>query len=260
MITVCILTKNAQNSLENTLESVKLFPEVLILDNGSTDKTLEIAKKYSNVKVHTADFCGFGALRNKAANLASHDWILALDSDEILLDSQEILMTVLDSDFAYTFHRHNFYRGKRIRGCGWSPDIVARLYNRKKSRYSDAQVHESLEANRLIALKSPMLHTPYRTTEEFLAKMQHYSSLFASQNQGKKKSSFLKAFAHGFYAFFRSYILKRGFLDGPEGFIISLYNSNTAFYKYLKLKEANILLEELAEQSVRSKQEEFQHL
>lgn len=261
MITVCILTKNAQETLYSTLESVRQFSEVLILDNGSTDATLEIARKYSNVTIYETQFCGFGPMRNKVAALASNDWLLALDSDEVVSDNliQEIFNLSLDPNFAYTMPRNNFYRGKRIRGCGWSPDRVARLYNRKTTRYCDANVHEALETKNLIPLHSPLLHTPFRTTEEFLAKMQHYSTLFAKQYQGKKTSSFSNAIAHGFFAFFRSYILKYGFIDGANGFIISLYNANTAFYKYLKLNEINSLLESPDLQLLRSKQAQPQH-
>ena len=102
-------------------------------------------------------------------------------------------------------------------------------------------VHESVLRKNLkvIQLKHPIFHTPYRTTFDFLAKMQHYSTLFAEQNQNKKKSSLAIAFTHATFAFFKSYFLQRGFMDGKEGFIISLYNANTAFYKYIKLKELN---------------------
>lgn len=250
MITVCILTKNAEATLAATLESVRLFPEVLILDTGSTDNTIAIAKHYPNVTIHESLFCGFGPLRNKLSTLAKYDWILALDSDETLTRPQEILSLSLDPAFAYTFPRANYYRGKRIFGCGWSPDRVARLYNRKTTRYSEAQVHESLETKNLIFLTSTLTHTPYQTTADFLAKMQHYSTLFAKQYQGKKKSSLAKAIGKAMFTFFRSYIIKRGIFDGAEGFIISLYNANTAFYKYLKLAELNsISLPECTNQS-----------
>jgi glycosyltransferase involved in cell wall biosynthesis len=241
MITVCILTKNAAATLKATLDSVRSFPEVLILDNGSTDETPSIAENYPNVRFLTSPFIGFGPLRNKVAQIASRDWILFLDSDEILspLLAQEIHHLSLNEKTAYVFPRHNYYNGKRIRGCGWDPEFIARLYHRAHARYSDAQVHESLIANRFIKLQFPLLHTPYRTTADFLSKMQHYSTLFAEQYQGKRSSSFLKALVHSFYAFIRSYFLKRGLFCGAEGFTISLYNANTTFYKYMKLAELN---------------------
>lgn len=239
MISVCILTKNGSATLRATLDSVQTFPEVVLLDNGSTDNTPEIGKSYPNVRIHHSPFIGFGPLRNLAASLASHDWILALDSDEVL--SAPLIQTLttleLNPELAYVLPRHNFYNGKRIRGCGWDPEHVARLYHREKHRYSDHQVHESLIADKLHRLPYPLLHTPYRSTADFLAKMQHYSTLFAQQNRGKKSSSLTKALIHGLFAFIRSYFFKRGIFCGAEGFIISLYNANTAFYKYLKLSE-----------------------
>lgn len=241
MISVCILTKNSQETIRAALESAILFSETILLDSGSTDATLSIASEYSNVRIFKTEFKGFGPLRNEAAGLAQNDWILALDSDEVLSSSLsgEIGTLALDPNAAYSIPRHNFYNGKRICGCGWNPERVARLYHRRYARYSDAQVHESLQAKREIPLSSPLLHTPYRSTADFLAKMQHYSTLFAEQYCGKRKSSFGKALAHGAFAFFKSYLLKRGLFDGAEGFSISLYNANTAFYKYLKLAEAN---------------------
>jgi len=241
MISVCILTKNAAPTLKATLDSVRFFPEVLILDNGSTDETCVIAQSYPNVRIITSPFIGFGPLRNKAAELATHDWILSLDSDEVV--SPLLLTEIQDlhkSDLiAYIFPRHNYYNGKRIRGCGWDPEHIARLYHRGTARYSDAQVHEALIAGQTFTLQFPLLHTPYRTTADFLSKMQHYSTLFAEQYRGKRKSSFWKALLHALYAFIRSYFLKRGMFCGKEGFVISLYNANTTFYKYMKLAELN---------------------
>ena len=238
-----MLTKNSEATLAETLDSLKDFDEVVILDNGSTDSTLDRAKRYANVRVERMPFIGFGKLRNEASRFAKHDWILAIDSDEILSPPllAELKILKLDPNCVYSIPRHNFYNGKQIRGCGWGNEKVVRLYHRKQARFGDADVHESLDAKNLkiVPLKSPLLHTPYRSTSDFLAKMQHYSTLFAKQNQGKKTSSFGKALGRGLFAFFRSYIIKGGWRDGKEGFTISVYNGNTAFYKYLKLAEAN---------------------
>lgn len=241
MISVCILTKNSALTLKSTLESVSAFPEVLILDNGSTDETIEIAKSFPNVRLIEKPFIGFGPLRNQAAELANYPWILALDSDEILSPSlvEELRNLQLEPSFSYKIARHNYYNGKRIKGCGWDPEYVARLYHKEITRFSDSQVHESLIVNQSKVLQFPMLHTPYRSTSEFLAKMQHYSTLFALQNRGIKSSSFTKALFHGLFAFFRSYVIQRGIFCGKEGFLISLYNANTTFYKYMKLAEEN---------------------
>lgn len=247
MISVCILTKNSGKTLHQTLESTRLFPEVIVLDNGSTDDTLAIAAIFPNVRVYQESFIGFGPLRNLAASKASHPWIFALDSDEIISAAllNELQALSLERGFVYSLPRHNFYAGKHITGCGWGKDLVVRLYHREDTSYNTAPVHEAVVEQKVqkVSLSSPLLHTPYRSTEEFLSKMQHYSSLFADQYQGKRRSSFQKALWKGVFAFFRSYILQNGIFLGKEGFILSMYNGNTTFYKYLKLFERNVELE-----------------
>ncbi len=242
MITITILTKNSARTLQKTLESVKAFPEVLILDTGSTDETLQIAKQYPNTKIFNSPFIGFGPLHNLASLKASYDWIFSLDSDEELTAelAQEIQHLSLDNCSVYSVERYNFFNGKRIKWCGgWHPDWVIRLFNRKTTHFSDDQVHEKvLKANlKEVCLTSPLLHTPYLEIADFLEKMQHYTTLFAAQSKAYKTPSIFKALYHSFYAFIKSYFFKRGFLGGKEGLIISMYNAHTTFYKYLKLAE-----------------------
>ncbi|MES2198753.1 MAG: glycosyltransferase family 2 protein [Chlamydiota bacterium] len=243
-ISVTVLVKNSEETLEATLNSVRAFPEVVLLDTGSTDATLQIAEKFSNVKVFHAPFQGFGPTHNLLSSLATYDFILSLDSDEVLSFElvEEIGELSLDPNCIYSITRDNYYLGKHIKGCsGWYPDFVTRLYNRKSTSFDDAAVHEKIIQGPLkkIHLKHSMSHTPYRKVADFLHKMQTYTTLFAEQNKGRKASSLGKAILHGFACFFKSYILKRGFLFGYEGFFISLYNGHTAFYKYIKLLEAN---------------------
>ena len=242
MISVTILTKNSARTLKKTLESTVSFPEVIILDTGSTDHTLYIAREFSNTKIYNSTFLGFGPLHNQAIDLASHDWILSLDSDEELTEKlvAEIQALSLDPSTVYSIERHNFFNGKQIKWCGGChPDRVIRLFNRKSTRFSDDQVHEKVKIQNLkqVLLSAPLLHTPYLEIHDFLEKMQHYTTLFAEQQKEKKKVSIFKALIHSWYAFIKSYIFKRGFLGGKEGLIISMYNGHTTFYKYLKLAE-----------------------
>lgn len=243
-ISVTILVKNSEETLEATLNSTRAFPEVILLDTGSTDGTLQIAEKFSNVKVFHAPFQGFGPTHNLASSLATYDFILSLDSDEVLSFAlvEEIGSLSLDEKCVYSIPRDNYYRAKHIKGCsGWYPDFVTRIYNRKSTSFDDAAVHEKIIQGPLkkISLKHSMSHTPYRKVSDFLHKMQIYTTLFAEQNKGRKSSSLSKAILHGLVCFFKSYILKRGFLFGYEGFFISIYNGHTAFYKYIKLLEIN---------------------
>lgn len=243
MISVTILLKNGQRHLEKVLTALMRFDEVVILDTGSSDRSLAIAKQFPNVKIYEHPFIGFGPSHNYLSSLATHDWIVSIDCDEVMSVAlaDELLTLSLDSGTVYALARHNFFRGKWIKGCGWYPDAPFRVYNRTVTRFTDAEVHESIITDNLKTktLTSPLNHYPYQTMGDFLTKMQSYSSLFAKQYQHKRTSSLGHAIAHGFFAFFKSYLLKRGFLDGQEGFIISLYNGHTAYYKYLKLQEAN---------------------
>lgn len=243
MISVTILTKNAEETLGSVLQSVSSFDEVILLDTGSTDCTLEIAKIYPNVKIYETQFTGFGPLHNLAAEYATHEWILSLDSDEVLTPelAEEILSLSLNPKCVYSFPFDNYFNGKHIKWCGWYPDRHIRLYNKGVTSFSNDKVHERILTDNLkeVSLKSPVKHYSYRSISDFLQKMETYSSLYAEQNQTKKSSSLTKAILHGGFAFIKSYIIKRGFLGGKEGYIISLYNAQTAFYKYLKLAYAS---------------------
>lgn len=242
-ISVTVLTKNSQKHLKEVLEALVPFGEVLIYDTGSKDSTLEIAKAYSNVKIVEAPFIGFGPTHNMASATAINDWILSIDSDEVVSEQIPMILAAesLNPKAVYSFPRHNYFNGKFIKCCGWFPDRQIRLYNRQHTKFSDDQVHEAIISRgmRQVPLTAPIVHYSYGSIADFLTKMQSYSTLFAEQYQGKRKSSLGKALMHGWFAFFKSYVLKRGFLGGYEGFVISAYNGHTAYYKYLKLYEAN---------------------
>ncbi len=245
-ISVTVLAKNSEKYLKEVLESLIPFDEVILYDTGSSDNTIKIAQRFPNVRVLSEPFIGFGPTHNLASAAAKHNWILSVDSDEIV--TPELIAAIEkepeNENAVYSFQRHNYFNGKFIKWCGWYPDRQIRLYNKTKTSFSEDQVHESIISKNmsLIPLQAFFIHYSYGSIVDFLAKMQSYSTLFAKQYQGKKKSSLGKALSHGAYAFFKSYILKRGFLGGYEGYVISAYNGHTAYYKYLKLREANVAL------------------
>ncbi|WP_249961838.1 glycosyltransferase family 2 protein [Histophilus somni] len=244
-ISVTMLVKNAEKYLAKSLSSLKDFPEIIVLDNGSTDRSIEIAKQFTNVKIYHSPFIGFGPMKNLVATYASYDWILNIDSDEILQPQliQEISQLNFDEPRkVYALLRINHYRGKPIKTCGWYPDFVKRLYNKKLVKFDDKRVHEALEIAddiQVVRLKHEFNHYSFDSSEMLINKMQHYTDLFAEQQKYRKKSSVLSAIAHGIVAFFKSYILKRGILSGGDGFIISFANASGSYYKYIKLMEAN---------------------
>jgi glycosyltransferase involved in cell wall biosynthesis len=244
MISIVILTFNSDKTLDETLQSVKDFKEVLIVDSGSTDQTLHLASKYPNTRtLKNFPFPGFGLQRQFAEKAAKYDWILALDSDEVLSEElkKEIGTLGMDPKTIYALPRNNFFGSKRIYHTSWSPDYCLRLYHRKNTGFDDALVHENIKIGpcKIHKLKAAMRHTSYFTISDFLIKMEKYSSYFVLQNKGKKTSSLKKAISRGIWAFLKNYFIKLGILDGREGIIISLYNAHCTYYKYLNLSQMN---------------------
>ena len=220
------------------------FDEVLLVDTGSTDRTLEIARNFENVKIMENDFIGMGQTKNLAAGWAKNDWILNIDSDEVL--TAELTRDLLDlkpnSDVVWRFPRKSYYNGKWIRGCGWYPDKILRFYNKTRTAYNDDPAHGAVMVKpgmEVADLKGVIEHYPYDSAASLVDKFQFYSKLYADQNQGKIQSSPLKAVARGGAAFFKGYFLRRGFAEGYEGFLIALCQGLSTYFKYIKLHEAN---------------------
>lgn len=227
--------------LKDVLKALERFDEVLIYDNGSTDNTIEIASSFPNVCIQKGSFDGFGPTHNKASALTKNDWVFSVDSDEIATKElvDEIDQLHLDKKFVYSVWRKNFYRGVFIKGCGWYPDRVNRLYNKTSTHFSNDLVHEKIENSTVqeVKLNNPLLHTPYKSITDFLNKMQNYTTLYAAQQTQRKSSSLTTAVVHGLFAFIKSYVIKMGFILGSVGLEISIYNGITSYYKYLKLRE-----------------------
>lgn len=245
MISVVILTKNSATYLERCLNVLNKFPEVVVVDNGSTDTTMTIAGRYPNVKIYEREFCGFGPLKNIGADLASNDWVLFVDSDEVLHPklTDYILNLALDESKVYQFYRKNYYDNLLIDGCSWDNDYVTRLFNRRITRFNDNQVHESIITKGLtiekIAPASDLFiyHFPYSNTSQLMAKLEHYANLYAANNYGKKSVKLWMIPLKTIAAFLKNYLLKKGFKYGYEGFLISSYNTMGVLVKYLKLYE-----------------------
>lgn len=242
-ISVTILAKNAQETLQECLESLRRFDEVILLDNGSTDKTLEIARNFSNVQIFESEFIGFGALKNLAISYTKHDWILSIDSDEVLESSTLALIESLElnSHTIYALPRKNLYNGEWIKACGWYPDYVWRLFNRTFTRFNDNVVHESViipQNAHTLKLQSGIKHCATSNIESIIAKMNRYTTYSAQEKYRQGKSaSMLGAIVRFFITFTKDYFMRGGFKYGYKGFIIALLNANGAFFRYAKLYE-----------------------
>ncbi|RDU62468.1 glycosyltransferase family 2 protein [Helicobacter sp. MIT 14-3879] len=248
-ISVTILVKNAQDTIKECLYALKSFDEVIILDNKSTDNTLliiqELNKDFSNLKVYHSEFIGFGALKNLAINYARNDWILSIDSDEILQDFVIDELNKLDLSFQtiVAFGRKNLYRGEWIKACGWYPDFVYRLFNKKFTKFNENIVHESIilpQNSQKIYIKNALKHYAVQNIESIINKMNFYTSFSATQKYNvNTKTNIFFAIVRFFLIFFKDYFLRKGFLYGYKGFIIALLNANGAFFRYAKLYELN---------------------
>lgn len=243
-VSAVMIVKNGARTIRRTLESLREFDDVVVYDNGSVDETLNIAREYPNVHLIEGNFDGFGPTKNRAASFAKHDWILIIDSDEVV--DEELLHALktklLDPKSIYIVNFLAFYKEIQIKHCGWNNQKIRRLYNKTITRFNDNAVHENIidEGIKKEAIEGNMKHYSYMSISDFIVKLDRYSTLFANDNVGKKSSSLAKAFFNGLYSFFRTYILKRGFLDGYAGLIIAFSHMATNFYKYIKLYEMNL--------------------
>ncbi len=247
-ISAIVLAKNNAITIRKTLQALQEFNEVIVYDNGSTDSTMDIVNEFPNVVLIEGEFKGFGWTKNRAASFAKNDWIIIVDSDEVV--DEELLTTLqtteLDKQTVYLLNFKAYYKEIQIKHCGWNNQKIKRVYNKTITNYNDNDVHEDIiiDGLKVEELKGNMEHYSYQTIEQFVNKANVYSTLFAKNNAGKKSSSPTKAFFNGLYSFFRTYILKHGFLDGYVGLLISFSHMATNFYKYIKLYELNIELDE----------------
>ncbi|MFK5895025.1 MAG: glycosyltransferase family 2 protein [Pseudomonadota bacterium] len=240
-ISAIIITKNEENNIDDCLASIAWCNEIVIIDSGSTDNTIELCRKYTDKIIVTDDWPGFGLQKNRALEIATNEWVLSIDADERVSAklAQEIKQTITNcKEFAFRIPRESSYCGRFIKHSGWSPDYVIRLFKRDSAHFSDDIVHEKVEVLKgdIGTFKSPLRHYPFNSIEEVLDKINSYSTSNALKHyRSGKKSSLSKAIFHGAWAFFRAYILRAGFLDGQEGFILAISSAEVSYYRYIKL-------------------------
>ena len=235
-----MVTKNEANNIEACLRSVHFADQVVVLDSGSTDETIQLAESLGAQVSVNSDWQGFGAQKNRALALANSQWVLSIDADERLsAELQSEIQKVLENPLAdaYCFPRLSSYCGQYIRHSGWYPDHVTRLFRRNAARFSDDIIHEKLVVNGQVRqLRSQLLHESFQNFESVLDKIDRYSTAGAQSLLGKgRTSSFPKALGHGLWAFIRTYFLQMGFLDGWMGLAIAISNAEGTYYRYLKL-------------------------
>jgi len=239
-LSVIIISKNEEANIRACLESVKWADEIVVVDSGSSDATVEICRELG-AKVYVHDWQGFGVQKNRALSYASLDWVLSIDADERVtpeLRSQLTKAIEEGSTNGFLVPRLSQFCGRFIRHSGWYPDYVLRLFRRAKGRFSDDMVHERVMLEGTAGkLSSPLLHYSYLNKADVKRKTEQYAKAGAIQMlKTGKSASFADAPLRAGWAFVRTYCLRLGFLDGIAGFNIAIMNARTTYLKYSQLR------------------------
>lgn len=238
---VAIIALNAEARLAQCLAALSFADDIVVIDGGSTDATATIVHAHGARLIAEPDWPGFGPQKNRAVEALETDWILSIDTDEVVTpELAASIRTAIAAPQAnvYALDRLSSFCGTWMKHGGWQPDWVARLFRRGVARFSDHLVHERLLFDGSPArLRGKLLHYSFEDFETVLRKIDAYSSAGARQRlaAGSRRAGLRQAVAHGFWAFVKSYFMKAGFLDGRMGFILAVSNAEGAYYRYLKL-------------------------
>lgn len=245
-ISAVIITYNEEDFIGRCLESLEgIVDEIVVVDSYSTDKTEEICRKH-NVRFIKHPFTGFRDQKNYALKQAKYKTILSLDADEALSD--ELRKSILDAkekwDYdGYMVNRRNYFCGKQIKFSEWYPDRQLRLFYVDHGSWGILNFHERFMLSngaRIGRLKGDLLHWPVTSHEDHTEKMKRYSRIGAEEyHKAGRQASFFTPYIHGIWGFFRTYIVKGGIFDGPEGFRICSHYARSSFNKYKLLRKLN---------------------
>ena len=232
-----LITRDAAATIERTLASLAAFPEVVVYDNGSTDETIERCRRFANVRVETGDFFGYGKTKNHAVSLARGDWVLSIDADEYVSEAllAELETLELEESVAYEVERHNLFLGKDVRRAGLGANWLVRLFNRRRCRFSDVLVHEKVIVPAdctTVRLRGALWHQACTDLNQILEKISRYSEL--NRRDGAPTRSILNICVRSAWAFFKSYVLRAGFLEGWRGIVIANGDAMGTFFKHVK--------------------------
>jgi glycosyltransferase involved in cell wall biosynthesis len=243
-ISAVIITKNEEEYIDQCIQSLDGIPdEIIVVDSYSTDSTEKICRKH-NVKFFQHPFNGFMDQKNYALTLASHDFILSLDGDEVLSDMLRESLLAVRNDLrfdGYYFNRRNHYCGKQVKHSALYPDRQIRLFNRKKGRWGPINVHETFRmspGSLKGKLKGDLMHWPYSSEKELSDKIDFYTDIAANEYfKAGKTVSFLTPAIHMVWRFVLTYILHFGFLDGRVGYELCIMGARSSWLKYYKLRK-----------------------
>jgi glycosyltransferase involved in cell wall biosynthesis len=242
-VSAVLITLNEAQRLPAALESVSFCDDIVVVDAGSTDGTVEIARASGARVVVNVPWPGFVAQRNLAAAQARHDWVLALDADERITAPLRMEITALaEAGFdcaGYRMPRLAFYLGRGVRRTDWYPDPQLRLFDRRRGRWQGRLVHESVRVEGAVGrLRGEIEHHPYADIADHVRRIDRYTSLWAEQAQAEgRHAGWVQLLGAPLWTFLRNYVLKGGVLIGEVGLIVSALGAYYTFLKLAKLRE-----------------------
>jgi glycosyltransferase involved in cell wall biosynthesis len=238
-LTVCIIAKNEAANIRNCLESVKWADEIIVLDSGSVDDTVSIAKEFTS-KVFSTDWQGFGIQKQRALELATSTWVLNLDADEFISqDLQLVIRSSIENNSidGYRVPIQMFFYGKPLKYSA-SPKRHVRLFRRNGAKFSNDIVHEKIilpRGAKISQITTPILHNSFQDVSHALRKINLYSSYSANiRINANKRPSLMKTMLSSSWMFWRCYIMQRGFLDGKAGLMFAIFNAQGSWYRGIK--------------------------
>ncbi|PWU17184.1 MAG: glycosyltransferase family 2 protein [Bdellovibrio sp.] len=240
-ISVAVITLNEERNIERCLRSVQWADDLVIVDTNSADRTCEVASSLG-ARIINKEWLGFGPQKAFAAKEALHDWILALDADEVVSDelAREIQQefSSLDAQTVYRIPRRSFFLGRWILHGGWYPDRQARLFHRQYSMWDNSAVHESVKGKKFENLNGDLHHFVFRDVAHQVATNNRYSSLLAVNDRRRgQRFSLWKLIVKPPIKFLECYLIKQGFRDGLPGFAIAVNAAYSIFLRWLKIWE-----------------------
>jgi glycosyltransferase involved in cell wall biosynthesis len=241
-LSVTVIALNQEAHIGECLASVSFADEIVVVDTGSTDRTVELARTYTD-RVLKADWQGFGRTKNYALDQARGDWVFSLDTDERVPPAlKDEILAVVASDGplnGYRVPRKNYFCGRWIRHLGWYPDYTLRLFRRGRGRFRDREVHEEVVVEGPVGtFTTPLEHYSYRSVSEYVTRMDRYAQLAAQElakaGRGPHPG---ELFYRPFFSFLHLYFIRRGFLEGAPGYALAVLMSMYKFLKYYYLRE-----------------------
>jgi glycosyltransferase involved in cell wall biosynthesis len=244
-LSVVITTFNEEVNISDCLESVLWADEILVVDSYSTDRTLELARRYP-IKILQREYFGSAAQKNWSIGKVKHEWVLILDADERVTAglAQEIkeILTRGPRFYGYYLRRQNVMLGRVIRHSGWSTDKVIRLFHRDKGRYPNRRVHADLDIEGAVpTLKNALTHYTYRDFQQYFEKLLNYAEWGAAQGfREGRRVGLIEIVGRPLWRFIRTYFLQLGILDGLHGVAVCGLQASGVFLKYLRLWEYSV--------------------